>query len=121
MIPSKIADWAKNIFTQVRPWGETNGMKWKMIINEAENPDNNKYGFVTIKKAEARILEESMMITKGIIYSPHTDTTKTAEPPPSSPMDTQLTLTKGYILSQQYLSPANNNDYVAVGPENVEK
>ena len=33
----------------------------------------------------------------------------------------QLTPTKGYILSQQYLSPANNKDYVTVGPENVEK
>ena len=54
-------------------------MKWKMIINEAENPDNDMYGFATIDKAEARILEESLMITTGSINRPHKDTTKIAE------------------------------------------
>ena len=98
VIPNKIADWAKNIFTQLRPWGETKGMKWKMIINEAENPDNDKYGFAAINndKEEARILEESMMITTGSKDSPHRDTTKIAEPPHLKLVDTQLTPTKGY-------------------------
>ena len=98
-------------------------MKWKMIINEAENPDNDKYGFAAINNdvAEVKILEESMMITSGSDISPHRDTTKIAEPPPTKMRDPQLTPTKGYILSQQYLSPATNKDYVAIRPENVKK
>ena len=62
-----------------------------------------------------------MMSTSGRDVTPHRDTTKTAEPPPLEFKNPQLTPTKGYILSQQYLSPANNKDYVTVGPENVEK
>ena len=98
-------------------------MKWKMIIKEAENPDNDKYGFAAINTdvAEEKILEESMMITSGRDIIPHRDTTKKAEPPTLEMRDPQLTPTKGYILSQQYLSPANNKNYVTVGPENVEK
>ena len=55
-------------------------MKWKMIIKEAENPNNDKYGFAAINEdvAEVKILEESMMITAGRDVTPHRDTTKTA-------------------------------------------
>jgi hypothetical protein len=98
-------------------------MKWKMIINEAENPDNDKYGFaeITHDSAEVKILEESMTITSGSDVSPHKGTTKIAEPQPEILGNPQLMPGKGYILSQQYQSPANNKDYIAVGPENVEK
>ena len=96
-------------------------MKWKMIIKEADNPKNDKYRFAAINSdvAEVKILEDSMMSTSGRDITPHRDTTKTAEPPPLENRNPQLTPTK--ILSQQYLSPANNKDYVTVGPENVEK
>ena len=61
-------------------------MKWKMIINEAENTDNDKYGDdqYNSQPAQMRILEESMMITTGIDSDSNRDTSKVAEPPPQS-------------------------------------
>ena len=57
-------------------WGNNNGMKGKLITKEAVNQDNDKYGFTAINNdmAEAKILEESMMITSGSNTSPHRDT-----------------------------------------------
>jgi hypothetical protein len=28
---------------QLRPWSESNNMKWRMITQEADNPENKKY------------------------------------------------------------------------------
>ena len=87
------SDWAQPCWWNC--W-ETNGMKWKMIINEAENPDNDKYGFAAINNdvAEVKILEDSMMITSGRDINPHRDTTKSAEPPLEN-KHPQLTPTEG--------------------------
>ena len=51
-------------------------MKWKMIINEAENPDNDKYrdDHYNSQPAQMNILEESMMITTGIKSDSNRDT-----------------------------------------------
>ena len=72
----------------------------------------------TFDKAETRIMEESLMITTVRNVNPHRDTTKIAT---TIKPGIYSTTTKGYILSQKYLSPANNKVYVAIGPENVEK
>ena len=52
--PKKITEWAKNIFTQLRPWSESNNMKWRMITHAAENPENEN----TMQQNRKRALPE---------------------------------------------------------------
>ena len=75
-VPQKITDWAQMIMTLMRPWSESDNLKWKMIKAQAENPQNEKYYNLDEHMATIRLPEESMMLTVT------TDSTKVAEPPP---------------------------------------
>ena len=35
LIPSNVWDWAKNVITSPRAWGEDNSRKWRQIVEDA--------------------------------------------------------------------------------------
>ena len=65
VIPKNLTDWCRNIFTQKRPWSESNNLKWKMIVHQAELGKDDKYIDEEQKEctAKSKILEDSMLIT----------------------------------------------------------
>ena len=96
--------------TLMRPWKESNNLKWDMIKAEAENPQYEKYYSLEEHLATVTLPEVSMMLANT------TDPTKVAEPPPGQNKSPQKQPEPGHILAQCFKNPQTNPDYVAVGP-----
>ena len=80
-IPDKLVEWAKTIFTQLRPWTESNNMKWKMILTDAEDKEEEKYKDQEQENctAKVRLEEDCMYISTGIDNLTTKDVSKLAD------------------------------------------
>ena len=97
----------EDIKTQERPWSFQNNLKWKMILEKAEEDENS---FERATKERSDIGED--MIDNFKNFRMAEDPSKVAEPPPKKSKESY----KPKILGNKFLPPNLHPDYVNIGP-----
>ena len=98
-------------------------MKWRMILTDAENKEEEKYKDQEQETCTAKVKleEDCMYISTGIDNLTTKDVSKLAEPPPTQKEKLRQP-NPGYILAQNYQAPsADQQQYVSVGPSCSDK
>ena len=126
LVPSNVWDWAKNVITSPRAWGEDNSRKWKQIVEDATKRPLMMDAADTLDeefslKSEHSEAAQAISTECGKV-DPTRDGSKPAEPPPE--MECHKLCVEKFmdqqILPQRYEDVRHNSDYiVSIGPHTI--
>ena len=125
MVPDNVWEWAKNVITSPRTWGEDNSRKWRQIVDDATKRP--------LRLDEAGIMDEEFSLTSEhseaaqaistecAKVDPTRDGSKPAEPPPE--VDCHKLCVEKFmdqpILPQRYEDVRHDSDYISIGPQTI--